>query len=277
MPRPCASWPTPTPDDLDIVTLYGDALFLLEPRRGSRDVNDPNVQRLHKVLESVLSKDVKHPGRVPPVRSRNRIDRRARAGRTVRRVSRQLHPWRQPHQSHALAHLERGRTMGRFGAGEPRGLAFGPEGGHRRRIRHLPGAQPSHAALRGVDGRAGRHRHACGTDYAKLTNDTSFQVMTLDQVRSIRRGARGDQSPEAARSRARCGTSRRATRACARARPTTPACSCSACSTRRTPRKPWCACTPRRTCSGSWRASSKERSRAAAAICQRRSARSNRP
>ena len=24
-------------DDLDIVTLYGDALFLLEPRRGSRD------------------------------------------------------------------------------------------------------------------------------------------------------------------------------------------------------------------------------------------------
>src|SRR6186713_428160 len=29
-------------DDLDIVTLYADALFLLEPRRGTRDVNDPN-------------------------------------------------------------------------------------------------------------------------------------------------------------------------------------------------------------------------------------------
>jgi len=49
-------------DDLDIVTLYGDALFLLEPRRGSRDVNNPNVQRLHKVLETVLAKDMKHPG-----------------------------------------------------------------------------------------------------------------------------------------------------------------------------------------------------------------------
>lgn len=50
------------PDDLEIATLYADALFLLEPRRGTRDVNDPNVKRLHAVLESVLNRDVKHPG-----------------------------------------------------------------------------------------------------------------------------------------------------------------------------------------------------------------------
>ena len=50
------------PDDLDAVTLYGDALFLLEPRRGTRDINDPNVQRLHGVLESVLDRDITHPG-----------------------------------------------------------------------------------------------------------------------------------------------------------------------------------------------------------------------
>jgi tetratricopeptide (TPR) repeat protein len=50
------------PNDLDVVTFYADALFLLEPRRGTRDVNDPNVQRLHKVLEGILAKDVKHPG-----------------------------------------------------------------------------------------------------------------------------------------------------------------------------------------------------------------------
>jgi tetratricopeptide (TPR) repeat protein len=50
------------PDDLDAVTLYGDALFLLEPRRGTRDVNAPNIKRLHAVLESVLAKDNKHPG-----------------------------------------------------------------------------------------------------------------------------------------------------------------------------------------------------------------------
>ena len=50
------------PDDLDAATLYGDALFLLEPRRGTRDLNDPNVRRLHGVLEGVLARDITHPG-----------------------------------------------------------------------------------------------------------------------------------------------------------------------------------------------------------------------
>src|SRR5688500_4451187 len=43
------------PDDLDAATLYADALFLLEPRRGTRDVNSTNVQRLHRVLEQILA------------------------------------------------------------------------------------------------------------------------------------------------------------------------------------------------------------------------------
>ena len=50
------------PDDLEIATLYADALFLLEPRRGTRDANEPNVRRLHEVLERILAKDVRHPG-----------------------------------------------------------------------------------------------------------------------------------------------------------------------------------------------------------------------
>jgi tetratricopeptide (TPR) repeat protein len=50
------------PDDLEIATLYADALFLLEPRRGTRDVNDPDVHRLHQVLEGILARDVRHPG-----------------------------------------------------------------------------------------------------------------------------------------------------------------------------------------------------------------------
>src|SRR5262245_59897147 len=50
------------PDDLEIVTLYADALFILEPRRGTRDLNDPNVKRLHEALLRVLDRDVTHPG-----------------------------------------------------------------------------------------------------------------------------------------------------------------------------------------------------------------------
>jgi tetratricopeptide (TPR) repeat protein len=50
------------PNDLDAATLYADALFLMEPRRGSRDINTPNVQRILGVLEAVLSKDIRHVG-----------------------------------------------------------------------------------------------------------------------------------------------------------------------------------------------------------------------
>ncbi len=50
------------PNDLDIGTLYAESLFLLEPRRGTRDVHDPDVQNLHTILEGILEKDIKHPG-----------------------------------------------------------------------------------------------------------------------------------------------------------------------------------------------------------------------
>lgn len=50
------------PDDLDIATLYGESLFLLEERRGYRALDNPDVTRLHGVLLGVLEKDIRHPG-----------------------------------------------------------------------------------------------------------------------------------------------------------------------------------------------------------------------
>ena len=50
------------PEDLDAATLYGEALFLMEPRRGSRDIASPKVQRIRAVLESVLAVDARHVG-----------------------------------------------------------------------------------------------------------------------------------------------------------------------------------------------------------------------
>jgi len=49
-------------DDLDAATLYAEALFLLEPRRGTRDIKSPNVQRILSVLEGVLALDIRHLG-----------------------------------------------------------------------------------------------------------------------------------------------------------------------------------------------------------------------
>ena len=50
------------PDDLDAATLYAEALFVMEPRRGTRDLNKPSVRRLHQVLEGILARDIRHPG-----------------------------------------------------------------------------------------------------------------------------------------------------------------------------------------------------------------------
>ena len=50
------------PEDLDAGALYGEALMLLEPRRGRWDIDKPEVQKIHKVLEAVLALDVTHPG-----------------------------------------------------------------------------------------------------------------------------------------------------------------------------------------------------------------------
>lgn len=50
------------PDDHNIASIYAVALFLLEDRRGYRDLADPDLQRLHGVLRRVLAQDIKHPG-----------------------------------------------------------------------------------------------------------------------------------------------------------------------------------------------------------------------
>ena len=138
------------PDDLDLVTLYADALFLLEPRRGYRDANDPNVHRLHQVLESVLARDIHHPGACHLyVHATESTVVPGRAEACAEFLGK-LHSRRQPHQPHAVAHLERDRAVGRLGARQPRRLAFGSESGDRSGLRDLSRAQPAHAAVRGV-------------------------------------------------------------------------------------------------------------------------------
>jgi tetratricopeptide (TPR) repeat protein len=49
-------------DDLDIATLYAEALFLILPRPGMFDLKDPTVSRLLRVLEGALKRDVRHVG-----------------------------------------------------------------------------------------------------------------------------------------------------------------------------------------------------------------------
>ena len=50
------------PGDHEVATIYAVALFMLEERRGYRDINDPDLIRLHAVLTGVLDEDLTHPG-----------------------------------------------------------------------------------------------------------------------------------------------------------------------------------------------------------------------
>ena len=50
------------PKDLEAGTLYGEALFVIEPRRGSRDIDAPNVQRILRAFEDVLTINPTHLG-----------------------------------------------------------------------------------------------------------------------------------------------------------------------------------------------------------------------
>jgi hypothetical protein len=50
------------PKDLDVLTLYADSLFVMEPRRGWRDINSSHVQRIEAILEAALKIDPEHVG-----------------------------------------------------------------------------------------------------------------------------------------------------------------------------------------------------------------------
>lgn len=50
------------PANPEVTTIYSIALFLLEERRGYRDLTDPGLQRLHELLQSVIEGDPAHPG-----------------------------------------------------------------------------------------------------------------------------------------------------------------------------------------------------------------------
>jgi tetratricopeptide (TPR) repeat protein len=166
-------------DDLDLVTLYGDALFLLEPRRGSRDVNDPNVQRLHHVLETVLAKDLRHPGAchlyVHATESTvvpGRAERCAEfLGSSIPGASHinhmPSHTWNEVGRwgDSVRANLEAWHSDLKAAIGE--GFAIYPE--HNLHMLLYAASMDGQGA---VAMRAAK-------DYSKLTGDTSFEVLTL--------------------------------------------------------------------------------------------------
>jgi tetratricopeptide (TPR) repeat protein len=167
------------PDDLDVGTLYGDALFLLEPRRGTRDVNAPNIQRLHAVLESVLTRDPRHPGAchlyVHATESTVRPDKAEACasflGSTIPGAS---------HINHMPSHTF--NEVGRWGDSVRANLQAW-HSDQKAEFGEGFAIYPDHNLhmllyAASMDGQGAIAMQA-GRDYAKRTNDTMYEVLTL--------------------------------------------------------------------------------------------------
>ena len=175
MEKLAAAYPT----DLDLVTLYADALFLLEPRRGTRDVNDARVQHLHHVLEGVLAKDVQHPGAchlyVHATESTvvpGKAEQCAKfLGSSIPGASHinhmPSHTWNEVGRwaDSVRANLEAWHSDQKAAIGE--GFAIYPE--HNLHMLLYAAAYDGQGAI----------ATQAGKDYTKLTADTFYQVLTL--------------------------------------------------------------------------------------------------
>src|SRR5262245_50358881 len=167
------------PDDLDAATLYADALFLLEPRRGTRDVNSPAVQRLHHVLEAILAKDIHHPGAchlyVHATES-TVVPGRAEAcaeflGRSIPGASHinhmPSHTWNEIGRWGDSVRANLGAWHSDLKAAIGEGFAIYPE--HNLHMLLFAAAYDGQGAI----------AMRAGKDYAKLTGDTFYEVLTL--------------------------------------------------------------------------------------------------
>ena len=167
------------PNDLDIQVFYADALFLLEPRRGTRDHTAPTVQQLHRVLESVLNRDVHHPGAchlyVHATES-TVVPGRAEAcaeflGRSIPGASHinhmPSHTWNEVGRwgDSVRANIEAWHSDLKAAVGE--GFAIYPE--HNLHMLLYAASMDGQGAV----------AIQAGKDYAKLTKDSFYHVLTL--------------------------------------------------------------------------------------------------
>ena len=197
-PRRCRRSSAQYPDDLEIATLYADALFLLEPRRGTRDVNDPERAaaapgaREHPGAEtSTIPAPATSTCTPPSRRSCRAAPRRApssSAGRfpapATSTTCRRTPGTRSGRWGDSVrANLEAWHSDQKAAIGE--GFAIYPE--HNL---HMLLYAASYDGQGAIAMRAGK-------DYAKLTGDIVLPGADADPVRPLRRGARGDEPAEA--------------------------------------------------------------------------------
>ena len=125
---------------------------------------------------------------------------------------------REPHQSHAVAHVEPDRPLGRLRARQHPGVALGSRRPRSARAsRSIPSTTCTCSRLRRRWTARARSRFRPARTTRSCTNDTIYHVLTLVRFGRFDEIAAVTARPIGGGLRPACGTSRRATRGCDRA------------------------------------------------------------
>ncbi len=167
------------PDDLDVATIYAEALFVLEPRRGARDISLPTVQRVLGVLERTLARDIRHVGACHLlIHLTEATTEPGRAEACAEYIGNAIPG--ASHINHMPSHTW--NEMGRWGD-SVRANIQAVHSDQKAAIGEGFAIYPTHnlhmlAFSASMDGQGAVAMQA-GRDYAALTKDSMFQVLTL--------------------------------------------------------------------------------------------------
>jgi hypothetical protein len=263
------------PRDLDVLTLYADSLFVMEPRRGWRDINSPNVQRIEAVLEAALKIAPEHVGACHLYVHTEATTAPGKAEACADSLGQKIPG--ASHLNHMPAHTY--NQIGRWGDSVRANI----EAYHsdlKARVGEGFAIYPDHNLhmllfAASMDGQGAIAMQAAN-DYFTLNGSNMMQVLTR-----IRFG-RFDQvlespSVRSVKSTPQSGISVRATRVCARVRSISPARISTGSTTLLKLPKPSSAVTPPTICSACSMASSKASFTVTTASSTRRSSHSNGP
>jgi tetratricopeptide (TPR) repeat protein len=167
------------PDSHEVAVVYAVALFMLEERRGYRDVNAPDLIRLHGVLTGVLDEDITNPGACHLyIHSTESSQEPGRALACAKYLSDAVPV--ASHIQHMPSHTY--NEVGHWGdsveantkawhsdlmAGENKGFSYGPT--HNLHMLLFASSMDGQGAI----------ATQAGKDYAKLGGNTMFHVLTL--------------------------------------------------------------------------------------------------
>ncbi len=184
------------PDHHEVAVVYAVALFMLENRRGYRDVYDPDLQRLHKVLRSILDDDIRHAGACHLYIHATESSQHPEwglpcaeyLGETIKVASHiqhmPSHTWNEVGMWGRSVEANTAAWHSDLKASENKGFSYGAS--HNLHMLLFAAS---------YDGQSGAATQA-GRDYAKITNNSMYEVLTLLRFGRFDEILQNDRRPE---------------------------------------------------------------------------------